>query len=332
MGIESLDSLEQEAVKECEDLVVEVKVSIGWYMAVNTLERIREQEKVIEAVYLRWQDCLSYLEEHIESQLEDLFVKKYGKEALEEIAVAANIREKEFSKLGHQQILEIRKRIGKLARRLATKYARRYRRAKHGGIDLRRTAREALLTGGTPIHLKYKKKVISKPELVLLCDVSGSVALFSDFMLQLVYTIQNRFTYVRSFLFVNTIDEVTEYFKNNDIQEALDLAFAKARYAMSPFSDYGKVFRHFAENYLPIISPQCTLIILGDARNNYNRDEQEYLQKIEEHVRRILWFNPQPREAWNTEDSIMDIYAPYCRQVFECRNLKQLEEVIEAIL
>lgn len=158
MGIESLDSLEQEAVKECEDLVVEVKVSIGWYMAVNTLERIREQEKVIEAVYLRWQDCLSYLEEHIESQLEDLFVKKYGKEALEEIAVAANIREKEFSKLGHQQILEIRKRIGKLARRLATKYARRYRRAKHGGIDLRRTAREALLTGGDTDPLEIQKK------------------------------------------------------------------------------------------------------------------------------------------------------------------------------
>lgn len=332
MGIEGLNSLEQEAVNEREDLVAEVKVSIGWYMAVNTLERIREQEQVSEAVYLRWQDCLSYLEEYIESQLEDLFVKKYGKEALEEIAAAANIREKEFSKLDQQQILEIRKRIGKLARRLATKYARRYRRAKHGEIDLRRTAREALITGGTPIRLKYKKKVISKPELVLLCDVSGSVALFSDFMLQLVYTIQNRFTYVRSFLFVNTIDEATEYFKNNDIQEALDLAFAKARYAMSPFSDYGRVFRHFAEKYLPIISPQCTLIILGDARNNYNRDEQEYLQKIEEHVRRIVWFNPQPREAWNTEDSIMNIYAPYCRQVFECRNLKQLEEVIEAIL
>lgn len=332
MGIESLEHLEQEAVEEMDELMVQVKVAIGWYQAVNTLENIRLQEKVSEATYLRWQDCLSYLEEYIESHLEDLFVKEYGKEILEKIASAANIREKEFYKLDHLQILEIRKRIGKLARRLATKYARRYRRSKHGKIDLRRTAKEALVTGGSPIRLKYKKKVISKPELVLLCDVSGSVAMFSDFMLQLVYTIQNRFTYVRSFLFVNTIDEVTEYFKNNDIQEALDLSFAKARYAMSPFSDYGRVFRQFDKNYLPTISPQCTLIILGDARNNYNRDEHEFLQKIQEHVRRVLWFNPQPREDWNRGDSIMNIYAPHCRQVFECRNLKQLEEVIEAIL
>ncbi|MGB4505187.1 MAG: VWA domain-containing protein [Syntrophaceticus sp.] len=332
IGIKSLDGLERKAVSEIEDLVVQVKVAIGWYQAINTLEKIRFQEKVSDAVYVKWQDCLTYLEGYIESQLEDLFVKEYGVEIIEEIAAAANIREKDFYKLDQLQIQEIRKRIVKLARKLATKYARRYRRAKHGKIDLRRTAREALITGGTPIRLKYRKRVISKPELVLLCDVSGSVAVFSEFMLQLVYTIQNRFSNVRSFLFVNTIDEVTEYFMNNDIQEAIQKAFAKARYAMSPFSDYGRVFRHFEEKFLPVISSQCTLIILGDARNNYNYDGKEYLQRIQEHVRRVLWFNPQPREAWNTEDSIMNIYAPYCRQVFECRNLKQLEEVIETIL
>jgi MFS family permease len=193
-------------------------------------------------------------------------------------------------------------------------------------------AMEALITGGTPMRLKYRKRVISKPELVLLCDVSGSVALFSDFMLQLVYTIQNRFSYVRSFLFVNTIDEVTEDLKNKNIQEGLESAFAKARYAMSPFSDYGRVFCEFEEKYLTGISPQSTLLILGDARNNYNHDEKEHLQKIQEHVRRVLWFNPQPKKHWDAEDSIISIYATYCRQVFECRNLKQLEEAIEAIL
>jgi hypothetical protein len=101
---------------------------------------------------------------------------------------------------------------------------------------------------------------------------------------------------------------------------------------MSPFSDYGRVFRSFSEKFLPLISPQCTMIILGDARNNYNYHEKECLLNISEQVRRILWFNPQPSETWDREDSIMSIYAPSCRQVFECRNLKQLEEVIEAIL
>jgi uncharacterized protein with von Willebrand factor type A (vWA) domain len=298
----------------------------------NLVQKIRRQENVNETVYLGWLDCLVYLRDYIESQLEDLFVKEYGLEIIDEIADAANIREKDFVKLDSLQIQEIRKRISKLARKLASKYARRYRRAKHGKIDLRRTVKEALITGGTPMRLKYRKRVISKPELVLLCDVSGSVALFSDFMLQLVYTIQNRFSYVRSFLFVNTIDEVTEDLKNKNIQEGLESAFAKARYAMSPFSDYGRVFCEFEEKYLTGISPQSTLLILGDARNNYNHDEKEHLQKIQEHVRRVLWFNPQPKKHWDAEDSIISIYATYCRQVFECRNLKQLEEAIEAIL
>ena len=183
----------------------------------------------------------------MESLVEDLLVRKFGPEALEEIALAANIREKEFYRLNQLEVQEIRKHITKMARKLASRYARRYRRAKHGEIDLRRTIKNAMINGGTPVRLKYRKRVISKPELILLCDVSGSVAIFSEFMLQLVYTIQNRFSHIRSFLFVNTVDEVTEYFNNNNIEEALEKAFAKARYAMSPFSDYGRVFRLFEE-------------------------------------------------------------------------------------
>ncbi|HHW28109.1 MAG TPA: VWA domain-containing protein [Syntrophomonadaceae bacterium] len=332
MGIESLGDLEQGAVAEIDKLVDQAKVAIGWYQAVNTLEKIRVQEKVSEIRYCKWLDCLSFLEKYMESLLEDLLVRKFGSMILEEIALAANIREKEFFRLDQLEIQEIRKQITKMARKLASRYARRYRRAKHGKIDLRRTIKNAMINGGTPIRLKYRRRVISKPELVLLCDVSGSVAVFSEFMLQLVYTIQNRFSHIRSFLFVNTVDEVTEYFTNNSIEEALDKAFAKARYAMSPFSDYGRVFRQFEKEYLPTFSSQSTLIILGDARNNYRHDERDSLQRIGEQVRKILWFNPQPQEEWNTEDSIIGIYAPYCRQVFECRNLKQLEEVTEAIL
>ncbi|MFY9140395.1 MAG: VWA domain-containing protein [Thermacetogeniaceae bacterium] len=332
MGVESLGELEQEAVAEIDKLVDQAKVAIGWYQAVNTLEKIRVQEKVSEIRYSKWLECLSFLEKYMESLLEDLLVKKFGYDAIEEIALAANIKEKEFYRLDQLEIQEIRKQITKMARKLASRYARRYRRAKHGKIDLRRTIKNAMINGGTPVRLKYRKRVISKPELILLCDVSGSVALFSEFMLQLVYTIQNRFSHIRSFLFVNTVDEVTEYFKNNSIEEALEKAFAKARYAMSPFSDYGRVFRQFEKEYLPTFSPQSTLIILGDARNNYRHDEKDSLQRIGEQVRRILWFNPQPRDEWNTEDSIIGIYAPYCRQIFECRNLKQLEEVTEAIL
>lgn len=332
LAFKSLGTPPRQALSKLEDLIVQAKVSIGWYEAVNRLERIKTKEKISEITYSKWQECLNYLENRIKELLEDYFVKTFGQDALEEIASVNNLKEKEFYQLNNIEIDEIRKRITKLARKLASKYARRYRRSKHGEIDLRRTVKNALKTGGAPVCLKYRKKKLSKPEIVLLCDVSGSVAVFSEFMLQLVYTIQNRFRAVRSFLFVDMIEEVTNYFQCEDIEVALQKAFSYANFSNSGFSDYGKVFTIFATKYLHSISPRSTLIILGDARNNWRPDERDYLNQISESVRKVLWFNPKPQNTWDTEDSIMKVYAPYCRQVFECRNLAQLEEVIEAIL
>ncbi len=332
VAVKSLGPVSRTNLQYMDSTVVQAKVAIGWYEAVNRLERAKGLENIGETVYAEWTDSLDWLEHRIEQLLEDLFVSMFGNEAIEEIAGAANLKEKEFYRLGNLEVDEIRRRITKLARKLASKYARRYRRAKRGEIDLRRTARQALLTGGMPVRLRYRQKKISKPELAVLCDVSGSVAVFSEFMLQLVYTIQNRFRWVRSFLFVDVVDEATPYFKNEDIEAALGDAFAKTYFSYSGFSDYGRVFTQFANNYLAGLSPRSTLIILGDARNNWRLPEKDYLQKISEHVRRIIWFNPQPRDNWDKEDSIMSVYAPYCRQVFECRNLRQLEKVIEAIL
>jgi uncharacterized protein with von Willebrand factor type A (vWA) domain len=332
LAVKSLGPVSRTNIQHMDTIIVQAKVAIGWYEAVNRLERARGLENIDETVYTGWTDSLGWLEHRIEQLLDDIFVGMFGSEAIEDMAVAANLKEKEFYRLDNLEVDEIRRRITRLARKLASKYSRRYRRAKSGEIDLRRTVRQALLTGGTPVRLRYRQKKISKPELAVLCDVSGSVAMFSEFMLQLVYTIQNRFRWVRSFLFVDVVDEATPYFKNGEIEAALGEAFARAYFSYSGFSDYGRVFTQFADNYLAGLSPRSTMIILGDARNNWRLPEKDYLQKISEHVRRIIWFNPQPRENWDKDDSIMRLYAPYCRQVFECRNLRQLEEVIEAIL
>jgi uncharacterized protein with von Willebrand factor type A (vWA) domain len=332
VAVKSLGPLSHDNLQNMDNTMVQAKVAIGWYEAVNRLERARTLENVSEEVYAGWTDRLGWLENRIEQLLEDIFVKLFGIEAIDEIAHAANLKEKEFYRLDRIEVEEIRRRITRLARKLASKYARRYRRAKRGDLDLRRTARQALLTGGRPVRLRYRQKKVSKPELCVLCDVSGSVAMFSEFMLQLVYTIQNRFRAVRSFLFVDKVDEATSFFKNEDIEAALGEAFANTYFSYSGFSDYGRVFTLFANNYLSGISPRSTLIILGDARNNWRLDEKDFLQKIAEHVRRILWFNPQPMDKWDKDDSIMRVYEPYCRQVFECRNLRQLEDVIEAII
>ena len=182
------------------------------------------------------------------------------------------------------------------------------------------------------MKLGYKKRIISRPEIILICDVSESVANFSQFMFQLVYSIQNRFNFVRSFLFVDMIDEVTCCFKNRDVEKAIDDALMQGEYSSGVFSDYGRVFDIFAKKYLPEVSRRATVIVLGDARNNHFPTFVKSFEKISEHVRKVIWLNPQPREEWNDKDNIMDVYESYCDQVFECRNIKQLEKAMEEII
>lgn len=235
--------------------------------------------------------------------------------------------------LNHLEQEQMKRAISRLARKLSSRYSLRYRRAKHGSIDLRRTLRQAFVaTGGVPVELKHRKRIISRPEILLLCDVSESVAMFSQFMLQLVYAIQFHFSHVRSFLFVDLVDEVTPYFKSRDIDQAIRDALAQGKYSSGVFSDYGRVFDLFGRTYLPTVSARSTLIILGDGRNNHFPDYGKSFEKICTQVRRVIWLNPQPRTEWNTRDNIMDVYLPHCHEVFECSTIKQLEKVMDELV
>lgn len=287
--------------------------------------------------YIEWIKHLEYVEKTIANLLLEIFEKNIGIDPLEEVITNRTVDELEFyhindPDLKRLEIEEIKRQITKLSHKVATKYSLRYKKAKHGHIDMRRTIHNALKTDGIPIYLKYHRKIINKPELVLLCDVSQSVEIFSEFMLQLVYTIQNKFRSVRSFLFVDIIDEATSYFQNDDIAQALVEAFGHVQFSYSDISDFGRVFNIFSNKYLSKISPKSTVFILGDARNNGYPSDKEYLEKITQHVKKTIWLNPQPRDEWNKLDSIMNVYAPYCDQVFECCNMNQLKEVMEGIL
>lgn len=285
-----------------------------------------------------YSERLQFVEETIRKILLEIFEQRVGMDVVKEQALgSANVEEMDFYCLDKAdcygaEIAEIRRRISRLAQKLASKKSRRYRRAKKGRVDLRRTIGASVSTGGVPVCLKYRRRATGKPELVLLCDVSRSVALFSEFMLQLVYAIQHHFRAVRSFFFIDAVDEVTEYFRNNDFRDAIRESLEHANFAFRGFSDYGRVFSMFANIYLQEISRRSTLVILGDARNNGYPDDRRYLEIISNHVRRVLWLNPQPGEEWNREDSIMDIYAGYCTGVYECRNLVQLESVVDEVL
>jgi uncharacterized protein with von Willebrand factor type A (vWA) domain len=208
----------------------------------------------------------------------------------------------------------------------------RRRRARRGAFDSSATLRKNLQYGGVPFRIVFDRRRREKPQIVVLCDVSDSVRNVSRFMLQFVYSLQDLYTKVRSFVFVADVGEVTELFKEKEIQAALDDALRGDVINVYAHSDFGRAFRAFHRDHLNAINKRTTVIVLGDARNNYNLPHEWVLRDIEQRAKQLIWLNPENHMTWGFGDSEMDRYAPYCTVVEECRNLSQLYRVIDRLV
>ena len=223
--------------------------------------------------------------------------------------------------------------VGPLARKLATRLAQRRKRGKRGRLDVRRTIRRSLSHGGVLLEPAFKSPRVSKPELVLLCDVSGSMATFARFTMQLTYSLANQFSRVRTFAFIDGIDEVTRFFgSGTDFADAMMTMAGEARLVWQDgHSDYGAAFHRFEEEYADVVTSRSTVIVTGDARNNYRTNRREILDAIAGRARSTFWLNPENRRYWDTGDSVMSTYAASCTEVFEVRTLRQLEAFVERV-
>ena len=329
-GVASLGRIEEQDLHDMKEAVRQVKVFLEWNQGAYKLEN--ESRDLDESVWLEWQERLALLEDMLYRELEKTLIGELGQEALETILVRENINELDFYRLSFPQVAEIKKKISKMAHKLATRLSFRRRRAKHGRIDLQRTIRRSMTTGGIPIRPAFRDRYPTRPELVVLCDLSGSVRMFSEFILQLVYSIQNRFIHVRSFVFVDTPGEVTDYMQNKEIAEGIRDIYNGARFSKTPFSDYGQMFIEFCGKYIDTLNKRTTLLVIGDARNNYNREHADYFARMCGEVKKTIWLNPEPAERWDQEDSVMSVYGSLCSQAFECRNLEQLDRVARKII
>jgi len=328
--VKSLGKIKEEDLQDMQNVIRHVKVFLEWNMGASKLEQEAGLDN--EAELLKWRERLSQLEEMLYSELEKVLINRLGTDALNTILARENINELDFYRLSAPQTAEIKKKVGKLARKLATRLSFRHKRAMWGRVDLQRTIRKSMTTGGIPIRLAYRDRYPTRPEIVILCDLSGSVKIFSEFMLQLLYSIQSRFVHVRTFVFIDTPDEVTELMHNREIEEGVREIYNQARFSKTAFSDYGEMFIDFCQKYMDVLNKKTTLIIVGDARNNYRREHQDYFQQMSEEVKKVIWLNPEPIEKWDCEDSIMSVYAVFCSQVFECRNLQQLDVVARRLI
>jgi uncharacterized protein with von Willebrand factor type A (vWA) domain len=243
------------------------------------------------------------------------------------------IEDVEFLRASPTELRGMREAIRPLAQKLAARVARRRRFRRHGRLDVRRTMRRSLSSGGVPLDPAFRYRRASKPELYLLCDISGSVAEFARFTMSLLYAMKAEFSRIRLFAFVDGIDEVTDLMESRGHELApRNLLYGTKVIAADGHSDYGNVFRRFWQVYgYADLDPRSTVIITGDARSNYRDPGLESFELIAERARKVFWLNPEPRRDWNTTDSIMAQYATRCHGSFEAGNLRQLAEFVYEI-
>jgi uncharacterized protein with von Willebrand factor type A (vWA) domain len=237
-----------------------------------------------------------------------------------------------LSELDEVELQLMREAVYQLARRLRNKLSLREKHDRRGRLDVKTTLRRNMQHGGIPFDLVTKHKRKEKVELIVLCDVSSSVSRVSQFMLRFVYTIQDCLAKVRSFIFVDEVGEVTEFFREESIEEGVRLALHDADIVYYARSDFGNVFRQFCEDYLQDIGYRTYILIIGDARNNQNDPAAEALEAMARRARGIIWLNPEPRPFWDTGDSVMGDYIPYLKEARVCRNLEDLEKAITSLL
>ena len=243
------------------------------------------------------------------------------------------LTEKSFYHLTEDEISRMREVVVRLAQRIKNILSIRRKRLKRGKLDLHTTLRRNMARGGIPFEVIFKQRRKERPKLVILCDVSSSVANVSRFMLQFMYGLQEAFTKIRCFVFVSELGEVTPVFQDNDISAAIEKALDGGDVInVYTRSNFGYAFHEFWRDFLSAVDNRTTVLVLGDARNNYNDAKEWCLRDIHNKAKNVVWLNPENPSAWGFGDSVMDKYLPYCDVVEECRNLRQLSKIVDQIV
>ena len=232
-----------------------------------------------------------------------------------------------------QDLASVHRAVTQLKRRLATLGHEQRGRRRHAAVDMRKTMRTSLETGGVPLSLRYKPKRPRRPEIIVLCDVSTSVTSASVFFLSVLHALHDSFRKLRSFVFIERISEVTDVFEDErDFREISRRISREGGVAdVSGYTDYGRVWREFYAEVADDLHPRATVIVLGDARTNGREPHAEIFAEIAERAGRTFWLNPEPKLYWNYGDSVMSAYEGHCTAAFECWTTKHLEEFVNVV-
>lgn len=278
-------------------------------------------------------ELVSRLRSAVENETRRRVAQRQGRERVASYAVPKVAEQVDFLRASDDDLVALRKSVAPLARLLATRLAARRKRYRAGAIDIRRTMRKSMTTGGVPIDLVLHTPRPARPELVVLCDMSGSVAGFSNFTLQLVHTLREQFSRVRVFAFIDTTDEVTEFFNaGSELGVSVSRMIREARLiTYDGHSDYGHAFGTFVDNFSEALTGRSSLLVLGDGRTNYRDPNLAALAQMVTLAKHAHWLNPEPARQWPTGDSAAEAYRQLI-PMHECRTAEHLAAVVARLL
>jgi hypothetical protein len=252
----------------------------------------------------------------------------YGREESENLRNEI-LRNAPLARLERRQVEQMKALIRAIARRLRERYSKPRKRQRRGHLDIRRTLRRNAAWGGVPFLTSWKRRHRDRPQIVALCDVSGSVAQVSDFFLLLIHSLHEVVDDVRSFAFSGHLIEVSDILDTQSPEEAMSEIMSKVGFGSS---DYGGSLEDFEKGWIRTVTPKTTVIVLGDARTNNLDPRADILRRISERSKRLVWLNPEGRMAWGWGDSEMPRYASFCTVVRQCATARQLERAVSDIV
>ncbi len=273
------------------------------------------------------------LSEYLRQQLQDAadFIKNKTKKRKardhllpwEKQKTVSNIS---FDKLTIEEQEKVKQEVERIAQKLKDTLSRQKKRAKKGHLDVKNTIRNSMKFNGVPFNIKTRTPARKKGKIIALCDISMSVAYAAQFTLLLLYRLQNRFSKIRSFVFIRNAYEISDLFKKHSLETALKKAIKQHHIGMGQLTNYGATFKSFLKSYPNAITRDTTILILGDALNNGVDSQAEYLKQMSEKAARTIWLNPEEEKYWYSSGSAIKDYKPYCTQVVECATIEQLSD------
>src|SRR5437867_8639356 len=303
----------------------------------SEIERFKAMLQMLGETGEDLQKVMRYLDERMRDLnrlLREIIKQELRKKGFEprDYSQRSSLADKSFAFYTEDDIRRMNDAVARLAQRLKNRLSVRRKKAARGRFDVKKTLRSNLQYGGVPFHIRLDRRKKTKPQVMVMCDISDSVLNASRFMLQFVYSIQDLYTKVRWFVFVAEIGGVTKLFEENDIQTAVEAALKGDVIDVFSHSNFGRAFEQFYKNFFAAVNGKTTVLIIGDGRNNYNRPNDWVLREIQQKAKQLIWLNPESRMTWGIGDSEMPRYVPYCHVAEECRSINQLYRIVDLIV